>query len=994
MGNKQSSLKPETAKEIPEDLVRFDFLLYNTEIDMKKKSQEIQGMLREIGDKMRKMDYETISLYSGHFAGYVDYVMENPDGKQIITAEVMRGIAILSEELKALEKKKSPSELHQQLPVGIANSEDSFLKSIPEQHRKKIKDEKVFKRIMNQSPHFIDNTREDLFIKYVLSSVLQLNPDVTIDNYYKTRGTPIERVMFIYIRKEEQQQRTGFSNGLVGWVMIFWNASQNSWNYIGLNFDPSIEFSESAKSFILKTAESMSVLEDQKIPTEAEYFNLLRAVDFSLSSISEYDLFENNVYEKMLGQGMRDSSGEYKILINQLTDSNYGSYEVTIDRYHKSQATDRNKIIFMDCVKKKLDPFPDSPFILMSYWSIKSAKWISLQIKNEPTKINFMKQQFELNKLYEPSFTHEQNVDLDRARYARNARIYQNIFQALASGNQRLIQILLYSDSSLVNAIGSQGNTPLMYVIKNIRNIDPSNIHLLLDIPGINLNLVDINGMTALHLAVKNKLEYILIHALADSDINAKDRYGLTALDYAAIAGDETIVKLILMLGANPELNRKTILIGVSENVKKIIEKIGAMEFKEETDGLFVESNLQKILFELYGLDISNSGRKKISIPIAMELFSELNEFNEFNALRARPMFSLPVARPVALDSRQLQQKEDSQSDLNPGDIVRNKNTGQLGTIVSVENNDVHVTYDTRKPQTKLRTDQLEKIGISMGFVTSAANLKPGDIVRNTVTNEVGIIVEKSRNGYRVDFVINLQELEAEKLEKIKKISNRQHTLFPGKGVRLASAAASNLHNSSIGVASAARENKPKGLVDFSSVSLAAASLPAQPSPSDNFKEKDRVIDKDTKKNGTIVMIDKTKKDGFRFHVQYDGENYIHVQKGIDIIKEPASSTAAVALAAVALQEPSQIQQEYTFELSNEEYIVGSSPTEQQSFKVTLTFDDIKSMITKKQQDLDQNGSKYSASKKQRIISNIQTLQSKLTKQGGYRPHTWFHHCY
>jgi len=87
-------------------------------------------------------------------------------------------------------------------------------------------------------------------------------------------------------------------------------------------------------------------------------------------------------------------------------------------------------------------------------------------------------------------------------------------------------------------------------------------------------------------------------------------------------------------------------------------------------------------------------------------------------------------------------------------------------------------------------------------------------------------------------------------------------------------------------------------------------------------------------------------------------------------------------------------KKEYSIELSNEEYIVGS--TEQPNNTKTLTLDDIESMIVNKQQDLEQNRSKYSESKKQRIESNIRTLQMKLEelrKQGGYYP-IYFHHCY
>ena len=639
MGKTQSSLKPETAKKISEDLERFENLLLDKKIDMETKSRKIQGMLREIGEKMFVMDYETVSLYSGHFAQFVDYVMKNPDGKRIITAEVMGGIAVLSEELKALEKKKSPSELHQQLPIGIAKSEDLFLKSIPDQDREKIKREKVFKRIMKQSPCFIDNTRKDFFVKYMLSS--GFSPDDNIDTYYENKRTPRETVMFIYIRQEERRRDRDISrtvNGKIGWVMIFWNAQENSWHNVGLNFDPSIEFSESAISFFPKRAESMSVLEDQKIPTEAEYFKLLRTLDFvSVHRASDlvflYDLFENNVYEKMLGQDIRDSSGEYKILINQLKGINFEDYSKEIDKYHQIRAnTEKNRVIYMELEY-------DMPFILMTYWSEKSAEWISLPINNNrELVIDFMILHFELDKLYEASFNIGQDLNETRKRYKKNAIKYNNIFQALGSGDKDVVKTLLDSNQSVVNTIGSKGNTPLIYVIKNSKYINLRNLDLLFETGRIDLDYVDMDGRTALHLAVINKLPNSLIHRLVGSDINLSDRYGFTALDYAATKGNEMYVKLLLILGASPKLNNT---IEATENVRKIITDVAKESPLHETKGMLNEKALQHILFELYGFEINNPNiNQDVSIAVATKLFKD-----ELPQLKDHLAFSQPVAR-------------------------------------------------------------------------------------------------------------------------------------------------------------------------------------------------------------------------------------------------------------------------------------------------------------------------------------------------------------
>jgi ankyrin repeat protein len=754
MGNKQSSLKSAVMLKMPNELMMLEELV-NTDIDMKTKSEQIQKILVEIEQKIIHMNYDVLSLYSKTLEGQVDDIMKDPDGRQQITPETRLKIAMLYEKLKATEKSKTPETVKSpQKPQGIQALERAIANS-PDRGPVKLRSEKVFERIMQQIPHFIDKTQEDMYIKYLLT--YRDFDKSSINMYYK--DTLKDKVMFIYIRKEEMGNSARF---VVEdkWYAIFWDAKRNTWNYSILTFDPSIEFGRSAQS--------MSVLEDRKIPSEADYFKLLRFIENSvmLGQLAPYLMFKNNVYEKMLGRGMRDSSGEYIDLARDLRNSNYESYEREINKYHSEKNTDKNKVIFIDGVKRD-----NTPIILITFWSEEGAggeaagRWITFHLVSSDA-INFIKQKFELNESYEPSFTSEQNLKEDRKRYRDNALKYNNIFQALASNDTEVILKLLTSDPSIVNKTGSKGNTPLIYVIKNSANMDSINIGLLFETGKIDLDLVDMDGRTALHLAVINKLPNSLIHRLVGLNINATDISGYTALDYAALdpGPDYIYVKLLLILGATPKLNSK--VVGrVSENVKEIVRNIASLHFKTETTDLFNEEALQRILFELYGLDITNT----VSMPIAIELFktettglfteNQLQRMlfelyglditniglsipiarklfkNEFPELKDSPVFSLPVARSAARSSNTAAASFPigvlKSAILKVGDAVIDGND-MRGTIVKIEITDGDIIYSVAFPAKAAlgiyKEGELTKITSDKSRAAAAA-AKPGGYI-------------------------------------------------------------------------------------------------------------------------------------------------------------------------------------------------------------------------------------------------------------------------
>ena len=94
--------------------------------------------------------------------------MEDPDGRQQITPETRLKIAMLYEKLEATKQSKTPETVKPpQKPQDIQALESAITYR---RNRGPIKliSEKIFERIMQQIPHFIDKTQEDMYIKYLL----------------------------------------------------------------------------------------------------------------------------------------------------------------------------------------------------------------------------------------------------------------------------------------------------------------------------------------------------------------------------------------------------------------------------------------------------------------------------------------------------------------------------------------------------------------------------------------------------------------------------------------------------------------------------------------------------------------------------------------------------------------------------------------------------------------------------------------------------------
>ncbi len=106
-----------------------------------------------------------------------------------------------------------------------------------------------------------------------------------------------------------------------------------------------------------------------------------------------------------------------------------------------------------------------------------------------------------------------------------------------------------------------RGCRPKHTLIFEVKHGYPINVlQLLEDDPSIDINAQDIGGMTALHYAVMNEYEEVVITLLAHPsiDINAQDVGGMTALHYAVMNEyEEVVITLLAHKDIKPFLSDK-----------------------------------------------------------------------------------------------------------------------------------------------------------------------------------------------------------------------------------------------------------------------------------------------------------------------------------------------------------------------------------------------------------------------------------------------------
>lgn len=152
----------------------------------------------------------------------------------------------------------------------------------------------------------------------------------------------------------------------------------------------------------------------------------------------------------------------------------------------------------------------------------------------------------------------------------QNAKGESALTFAVQSGSPKAVELLLKQKAD-INVTDKDGNNLGYYLIQSYRpqmmgrgpeaanpsNDDPFAAKLnLLKENGLNISQAQQNGSTLYHFALlKNDITLLKKLAVANIDINAKNKDGLTALHKAAmIAKNETILKYLLSIGAKKDI--------------------------------------------------------------------------------------------------------------------------------------------------------------------------------------------------------------------------------------------------------------------------------------------------------------------------------------------------------------------------------------------------------------------------------------------------------
>ena len=144
-------------------------------------------------------------------------------------------------------------------------------------------------------------------------------------------------------------------------------------------------------------------------------------------------------------------------------------------------------------------------------------------------------------------------------------------------GNLEICQLLINGGAD-VNIQDNDGDSPLLDAFKvNIVNLNI--IRLLVETPNINVNIVDRNGRTALHLASGNGLTPVVQLLIdAGADLNKEDDGNRTPLHYASLEGYIEIVQYLIDAGADvnkgDDGNRSPLHLSVYEGNKTVLEQL------------------------------------------------------------------------------------------------------------------------------------------------------------------------------------------------------------------------------------------------------------------------------------------------------------------------------------------------------------------------------------------------------------------------------------
>lgn len=225
------------------------------------------------------------------------------------------------------------------------------------------------------------------------------------------------------------------------------------------------------------------------------------------------------------------------------------------------------------------EPNDDAPFVVVSNSEFKKQiENFATLVKND--SINILKEQIK-NNIINLNIKDDMNnnvFDFIITSYADDGNKVLELFDLIESSGFNISEVInakdAFGDTLLHKAIMYKNQVIIKRLINNYKNIDLNAINQLKQTPlhkavldgskdiveelikkeGIDLNLPNklLSNFTALHLAVSREDEEIARILIANDKIkiNAKDIYGQTPLDIAAVKGYKYIELLLINNGA------------------------------------------------------------------------------------------------------------------------------------------------------------------------------------------------------------------------------------------------------------------------------------------------------------------------------------------------------------------------------------------------------------------------------------------------------------
>jgi len=217
----------------------------------------------------------------------------------------------------------------------------------------------------------------------------------------------------------------------------------------------------------------------------------------------------------------------------------------------------------------------------------------------------------------------------------------------------KVIRLLIQKGTNL-GAVDANGFTALMILLANDAPVSENDIRItlpreLINTGKSNLNHINVNGMSALYLAIDYINPYIALDILNSSELQLPIMYGKEVLNYALQKNlDSRFDEVISLL--------KTLSYNNTESVPRININANCYSIEDnETLPLleFIEKSVNNIVFMIINLD--SNGNHIVNNPIIVginkELFTNLSRSNE-NQLIVYECIQVNTMRPENINRK------------------------------------------------------------------------------------------------------------------------------------------------------------------------------------------------------------------------------------------------------------------------------------------------------------------------------------------------------